>query len=148
MIRVLQGHCHCGNIEVRFTTVNPAGQLRLRRCTCSFCSRHGARAVSDPDGSVEIHVNDAAQMLRYRFGLRSADFLICRRCGIYVAAVMADADQYYATLNANVFDTPDFRERPAEPFDYSNETVEERCARRRQRWTPVSRVTEGSTPVI
>src|SRR5439155_217050 len=63
--------------------------LALRADTCSFCRRHGARTTSDPSGHVAITVHHPDQLLRYRFGLRTADFLVCTRCGIYVKGTVA-----------------------------------------------------------
>src|SRR5438552_5931344 len=86
----LTGRGHCGNVELALETSVRPEELALRADTCSFCRRHGARTTSDPSGRIVITVHDPEQLLRYRFGLRTADFLVCGRCGIYVAAVMKD----------------------------------------------------------
>jgi hypothetical protein len=44
--------------------------------------------VSDRTGAVRILVHDPALLIRYGFGLRTADFLLCGRCGTYLGAVM------------------------------------------------------------
>ena len=84
----LTGRCHCGNLELSLETSARPEELSLRADTCSFCRRHGARTTSDPSGRVVITVHHPDELLRYRFGLETADFLVCTRCGIYVAAAM------------------------------------------------------------
>jgi hypothetical protein len=145
-METLHGRCHCGAIELQFRTGIAPLRLRLRACSCSFCRRHGARTMTDPNGSVAIAVHAADTLRRYRFGFHSADYLVCGRCGIYVAAVMHEGTKAFATLNANAFDVPDLAGALAEPVDYEQETLEQRRARRRVRWTPVSALREPPSP--
>jgi hypothetical protein len=81
------GGCHCSNIRLGLSTELDPSQIEVRACQCSFCVRHGSRAVADPDGRLIISVKDEARLRRYQFGLRTADYLICRECGVYVAAI-------------------------------------------------------------
>ena len=74
------GRCHCGNIRFVFETAKTPGQLGVRACDCSFCTRHGARTTTDSQGGASFIVRDAAKLNRYRFGLRTADFLVCAAC--------------------------------------------------------------------
>src|SRR5258708_2870964 len=127
----LHGQCHCGNIEIAFTTALLPEQLRLRACACSFCRRHGARTTSDPSGRVEVTVHSGRKLIRYRFGLRTADFLLCRRCGVYVGAVIAIDGTWYATVNVNIFDPERSLGQEAMPASYEGETQSERLLRRR-----------------
>src|SRR5574341_2207715 len=130
------GRCHCGNVEVGFETAQPPDSLRLRECGCTFCRRHGSTALTDPAGRLEVRLRDPRQVPRYRFGLRTADFLVCRTCGVFVAAVCTVAGATYATLNANVLERrADFTSAPL-PVAYDAETAAERLARRRRAWTP------------
>ena len=132
------GRCHCGNVEVAFETARPPGAIPLRACGCSFCRRHGAVAVTDPAGRLEVRLRRPADVSRYRFGLRTADFLVCRTCGVYVAAVCAIDGALYATLNANVLDARQaFTQAPAAE-SYDREDAGERLARRRRAWTPAT----------
>jgi hypothetical protein len=132
----LRGRCHCGNVTVVFETALAPEELPLRACGCSFCARHGARAVSDPAGRVTIRVADPARVTRYRFALRTADFLACAECGVYVAAVLTDGPAAYATVNANVLEPWEAFRRAATAVSYDGETEEARRARRRAKWTP------------
>lgn len=125
------GQCHCGSIRFEFGSDKP---LAPRACQCSFCRKHGARTASDREGSAVLALGP--ETLRYRFGSKATDFLICGRCGVYVGAMVEIEGQAYATLNLNAFDDP----RPdlaAEPVSYDGEGAAAKEDRRRARWTPV-----------
>ncbi|HSN18106.1 MAG TPA: aldehyde-activating protein [Gammaproteobacteria bacterium] len=130
------GRCHCGNLQYEFETALAPEALPLRACQCSFCRAHGALSTSDPKGSVAIQAQDPDLVQRYRFGLGVTDFLICRRCGVYLLAMMEFEGARYAVLSANVLDCRD-RMGPPQPMDYDGEDAAGRMSRRRTRWTPV-----------
>ena len=132
----LRGDCHCGAIEVRFASAVPLGELAVRACDCRFCRNHGARCVSDPAGHVEIIERVAGRLGRYRFGLKTADFLVCRDCGAYLAAVLADEEGCRATVNVANLDRGAERWRRSTPASYAGETRQQRIERRRRLWTP------------
>lgn len=132
-----KGACHCGAIHVTFQSAHNADALEVRACGCSFCRTHGARTMTDPAGHAEILAASGA-LNRYRFGLKTADFLVCRECGAYVAAYFEDAGQGYATLNVNAFDARADFDQAARSADYAAEDAAGRIARRRQRWTPAT----------
>ncbi len=72
----------------------------------------------------------------YRFGSRTADYLLCRRCGVYVAAVCETAAGLRAVVNVNCLaDRALFNQVPSTP-DYDGETTEARLARRATNWMP------------
>lgn len=138
------GRCRCGAVEVAFETDAPIERWSTRACSCSFCRQHDSVAVTDPRGRLTIRGGEGA-LSRHRFGLKTADFVLCSRCGVFVAAVMDDA---YATLNALVLD--DAARLPAPTsVSYDGETSDDRIARRRARWTParieISRAKENKT---
>ena len=144
MTHVLQGGCHCGNIGIVYRTgVSPAA-AEIRACQCSFCRKHAVRAVSDPQGHAEITVRDAGALRRYRFALGTAEFFICKRCGVYVAAVMTEGDQTFATLIVNALDAHKRFSDSATPVDYDAEDATARRRRRRTRWTPATVRIEGA----
>ena len=132
-----EGSCHCGAIGFTLRMSQPPDRWRIRSCQCGFCRAHGARTVTDPGGSVTFRVAKAAKLRRYRFATRSADFLVCGHCGVYIAAVFVSAEGQYATVNVNAIHglrhVPD-----AMPVSYDGESPEHRASRRAQRWTPVS----------
>lgn len=133
---MIRGGCHCGAIAFEFDTALALTGLALRRCSCSFCSRHGARTTSDPHGQARIVPRDPTLLRRYRFGLRSADFLLCGNCGNYLGAAIGSDGQGHVTLNANCFDDAALLTQQAQPVHYEQETAEQRLARRLARWTP------------
>jgi hypothetical protein len=128
----LSGACHCGAVTASLVTED-AGALTVRACQCGFCRRRGAKTVGDPNGHLRVSFSQAA-VERYRFGTRSAEFLICKGCGDYMAAVMDSV----AVLNVVAADIPSLAGRDAEPMVYDSETPEEKRARRLARWTPVT----------
>ena len=87
-----------------------------------------------PDGSVVFRIRDPAAVSRYRFGLRTADFLVCRACGIYVGAVMERAGRQWAIVNLRA---SEFYDVPVAAVSYDAENEAGRFDRRRTRWTPV-----------
>jgi len=132
-----EGRCHCGNLEVTFEPRSAPAGLVVRSCACSFCRRHGTRCVSDPAGVVRIRVHDPALLIRYGFGLRTAEYLVCGRCGSYLGAVMTEGGSAVATINVNSFDPPHPFDREGVPVSYDAETEPARRARRAAGWTPV-----------
>jgi hypothetical protein len=134
----LDGRCHCGNVEVTFETARAPAELQLRECGCGFCRRHGSTAATDPAGRVEFRIRDPAEVSRYQFALRTAEFLVCRTCGVFVGAVCTMDGSAYATLNVNVLEArASLTSRPV-PVDYDGESAADRVARRRARWTPAT----------
>ena len=145
MATTLTGRCHCGNLGLTLETRHRPEELPVWACDCSFCRRHGARSTSDPAGRVSIHVREPAQLSRYRFGLATADFLVCRRCGVYLAAVIpADhREGACASVNVAALDEADRFTGSHAGARYADESASERLARRRSNWTPVAAFVEG-----
>lgn len=133
---ILRGACHCGHIAVEFATGQAAADLPLRACDCSFCRRHGAKSASDPHGKLTI-LADSGAIGRYRFGMRVTDFLLCRNCGTYIAAMSREGGHERATLNVVGAAIPELAAREAAPVSLDHETSDARRARRRKLWTPV-----------
>jgi len=75
--------------------------------------------------------------------MKTADFLICKRCGVYVAAVMRAGDKAYATLNLNALDDSGGITQEAVSVSYDAETEPQRRARREANWTPVAAIIES-----
>lgn len=132
-----EGRCHCGAIGFVFRASTVPARWTVRACQCSFCRGHGARTVSDPEGSVNFQIKEAAKLTRYRFGTRSSEFLICGDCGVYIAALLTSNSGQFATLNINTI-RPSLDVPEAVPVSYDGESAEQRQSRRKQRWTPVA----------
>jgi hypothetical protein len=130
------GGCHCGNIGVTLRLSRPPEQMALRSCSCAFCRAHGTRTLSDRDGLVEITAGDWSLVERYRFGSRTAEYLLCRRCGVYLGAVCETDTGLRAVVNVNCLDDrADFTQAPAVP-DYDGESNDARLDRRAMNWMP------------
>ena len=130
------GKCQCGRVAVSLITASP-DSLQPRACGCSFCRRHGAHTVSDPSGRVTVTAEVGA-LHRHQFGMRSADFLICVHCGVYIGALANLSGVDYAAINAVGVDFALLAARPPVPVDVENESREERDTRRRRTWTPAT----------
>ncbi len=140
---LLNGACHCGQVRISFESGLPLDEIELRACQCSFCRSRGAKTVTDPNGSLTISA-PLGELMCYRFGLKITDYLLCRMCGTYIAAVMNDGTREIATLNAAGTMLEGLWEREAKPVHLEGETVEARRERRRRGWTPVKIVTAAA----
>jgi hypothetical protein len=74
---------------------------------------------------------------RYQFGLRTADFLLCRSCGAYIGAMMRSELGGFGIVNVRVLRSVVGQLPEAMPMDYEAEELTERLARRESRWTPI-----------
>jgi hypothetical protein len=82
-------------------------------------------------------VDNADLLSRYKFSMKSIEFLVCRECGVYVAGFMPDPtdDKAYATLMVSALDERKRFPQPS-PAVYDAEDRQARTARRRKAWTP------------
>ena len=133
-----EGRCHCGNISFVFDTSARLDVLGLRACQCSFCRAHGARTTSYPKGAIAIKVADESKLQRYRFGLNTADFFICRDCGVFVGAMMEEDGKRWITVNANTFRPVPAYDIAGAANDFGAEDASSRGDRRKLKWTPVT----------
>jgi hypothetical protein len=138
----IEGGCHCGNLSYVFEASSPIDRLGLRACQCRFCREHGARNVSDPQGSVRIKVREAGKLRRYRFALKTADFLLCSDCGVYIGAMLEDGEAKWMTVNVNTFADPPAISHPIARMNFDDEGEATRRARRKAKWTPVLELLE------
>jgi hypothetical protein len=143
-MRTFEGTCHCGAAGYSFRTPLPVAEWRVRACQCRFCRAHAALTTSDPSGRLSFHVREAEWLQRYRFGLRTADFLICMRCGVYLGAQIETARGAFGIANVRAM-APIPGELPvALQADYGAESEAERVARREKGWTPLERRMSGA----
>ncbi len=134
--REIHGGCHCGNIRFVFTW--PGGPtIPVRACGCAFCQKHGAVWTSHPDGAVRLHIADKAQLNRYRFATATADFHVCRTCGVAPIVASAHDGELYAVVNVKTFEDVDAADLDMSPADFDGESVDDRLARRKRNWTPL-----------
>ena len=134
---IYRGACHCGAVSATYQTDAP---VRLRQDGCGFCSSRGVKSASDPHG--QITLTSTAALTRYRFGHKTADFLICPACGTYVATHMEWPGGAVGVINVVGLAIPELKDEPAKLASLEGETEDERIARRLSRWTPMT-LTEG-----
>ncbi len=85
-----------------------------------------------------MRVRDETQLNRYHFGMNMVDFLICKSCGNYIGAVQQIDDQLFGIINANLTENRGKQFGEAKPALFEQETGEERSARRKDAWTPIT----------
>lgn len=135
------GACHCGALRWTLASTLAPEELPARACQCGFCLRHGALTTSDPGGTLRFECADPALLLRYRFATRSAEFLVCARCGAYCGALMAEGGRWFGIANLNTLTGRERLAPQVQPFDYEGESEPDRRARRQARWTPAAPLT-------
>ena len=130
--------CHCGALTARYQTAKSPAEWPIRACQCSFCRAHGALSTSDPAGMLQFSCSSPDLLQRYRFGTGSADFLICRACGVYLGAQTTRDGHRFGVLNVLTV-VPALSVLPADvPMSYDGETADARYERRQGRWTPLT----------
>jgi hypothetical protein len=138
---MLDGSCHCGAITVQLDTRVAPGELPVRVCGCTFCRKHRPRYTSDPAGHATISLAREDSASRYRFGLQLADFLVCRTCGVFVAAFEPAGR---AVINLEVLVRADeLTAAPTLLTVYDSEDAAARTARRARNWTPATLTHRG-----
>ena len=131
------GGCHCGALGIIYRTDIDPMYWRLRHDGCSFCRRHGVVGTSDPAGKLSVNIEDASKVRYYRFAHRTADFLICGECGVFVAAITDTAQGKRAVINARVLDGVSLDWASVADVHFDDESPPQRADRRSLHWTPV-----------
>lgn len=134
MSHTITGACHCRNLSFELTTRVSLDDIRPRACDCSFCRSHGAQNWSDAEGATVIRIANQNELQRYRFALRTADFYICRICGCYLGAILADTDGTWSTVNLRLSGLA----LKTEVARYGAEDTMARISRRKRVWTPTT----------
>ena len=132
-----EGGCHCGAIGFRFQTQIAPGDWSIRACQCRFCRLHDALSTSDPAGQLDFVAAQPEFLQRYRFALRTADFLLCRECGVYIGAVIEAEASRFGIVNTHALARQPEVLAAVEPISYDGEDTGGRVSRREERWTPV-----------
>jgi hypothetical protein len=130
----LSGTCHCGNITFDLHTGRQAREFVPRECSCGLCRKHRASWISDPEGKAHVHYKDRNLVSSYRFGHKTADFVICARCGVLMIAHCEIDGRTRAVLNIHAMPEGMFTTLPM-TTDFDEEDVPARLARRAKNWT-------------
>jgi hypothetical protein len=132
------GQCHCGALRVHLELSRPAQELGLRSCQCGFCRPRGVTTVGDPHGAATLTASREKNLIRYRFGHRIADYILCATCGTYVGAVQDEGGRLVATINVGGLAVTEFADRRGDPVDYGDEPPDARRKRRSTAWMPLT----------
>ena len=130
---LIHGACHCGNIRFALTWLPAPVTIQARACGCSFFL--SGVWTSCAGGALRVTVRDAALVQRYAFGTRTADFLICRACGVVPLVTSDIAGRRYAVVNVNTFEEFDRALLPPGTGELRGGAHrKERLARRQRHW--------------
>lgn len=100
--------------------------------------------ATDPDGQLLIEIADVQEAVRYRFETGSADYLVCGRCGVYVAAVVSAFSGAVASVNVNVLDDATAFSQTPQVVRLDGESAHERRIRRAEEWTVTTIIVPGA----
>lgn len=138
---LFHGRCHCGNISFELDWQANPEKIPARVCDCEFCSRHGNIWAADPSASLQVSITDPLLVNQYSFGTRTAQFSVCRVCGVTPLAISMIEDHRYAVINVNTLIdvAPELLDIVAVSFE--GEDVAGRLARRKRGWIADVRLT-------
>jgi hypothetical protein len=103
-ITTLHGSCHCGQLNITFSTSKNPAEINPRSCDCSFCRKHGAAYISDPNGKLWIVQSHPGALREYRQGSNAAKFLLCSACGVLIGVVYEHSSSLYGVINTGCLD--------------------------------------------
>lgn len=131
---LIAGSCHCGNVSFALDWEPEPAEIAARACTCSFCLKHGGVWTSCPTGSLKIAVRQSSQVSRYSFGTKTAEFHICRNCGVVPVVTSRIDGRLYAVVSVNAFEgvARSLVRQASATFEEENEST--RLARRKRNW--------------
>lgn len=134
------GQCHCGAVGYEYHCNLAVEEWPIRSCQCDFCRHHNSQTTSLPDAKIDFKENQTGRLRRYRFGLRTADFLLCGTCGGYVGAMIETHDGPFGIINTRLLTPRPTDLQAPSPASYDTEDAAGRIARRRRRWSRVGMV--------
>lgn len=141
------GGCHCGNVLVELELSRAPGTYHPRACDCDFCRKHGAAYLSDPQGSLLIRIKDERRSGSYRQGSGTAEFLLCKDCGVLVGVLYRSDAGIHGAVNARAIDRIDGQASfgPEQPVSPRTLAAGDKVKRWRDVWFPGVRVVTGET---
>ena len=85
---------------------------------------------------MQVEIGDAAQINKYLFGTSTAEFHICRACGVVPVVTSEISGHIYAVVNVNTFTNVDDLHFKESVTDFDGESTESRLDRRARVWIP------------
>lgn len=74
--------------------------------------------------------------MRYKFGLSTAEAILCHQCGVYMCMILHNGEQAWTTVNVMCLDDFETWTGPVQERRYDGEREQERIERRKARWCP------------
>ena len=133
---LINGKCHCGNISFALDWSPEPKEIQARACGCSFCVKHGGVWTSNPTGKLTVSVKEPADVSRYEFGTRTAQFHTCSRCGVVPVVTSLIDGRLYAVVSVNAFENVDAAMLRRSPSNFDGEGTDSRLERRKRNWIP------------
>lgn len=130
----IEGKCHCGNVRYRLNWPGDAGEIPVRACGCTFCTKHGGAWTSHRESELVATVRDASLISKYSFGTGTADFYVCARCGAVPFVISVIEDHPYAVVNVNTFEGVDPARLVRTATNFDGEDTGGRLERRKLNW--------------
>lgn len=128
------GKCHCGNLSFSLRWEPDPTTIAARACGCAFCTKHGGVWTSHPDGVLEIMIREPKLLSKYEFGSRTAEFHVCKRCGVVPVATSRIGGRMYAVVSVNALEGVDRTLIRPSTADFDGEAQGDRLARRQRNW--------------
>jgi hypothetical protein len=98
--------------------------------------KHGGVWTASPSAALVVTVERPADVSRYRFGTRTAEFHVCATCGV-VPLVTSEIDgALYAVVSVLAFEGVDPALVRRAPVSFDGEAEAARLARRQRSWIP------------
>jgi hypothetical protein len=131
---LIHGSCHCRNVSFTLAWEPDPAEIQARACTCSFCVKHGGVWTSYPAGTLQVQIKDSSAVSKYAFGTRTAEFHVCRGCGVVPVVTSRIDGRLYAVVSVNAFENVDPSMLRRTPMTFDDETEATRLARRKRNW--------------
>jgi hypothetical protein len=141
---LIKGSCHCGNIAFDLTWDPDPQEIPARACGCSFCVKHGGVWTSNPSGTLTVNFRDSSLVSKYSFGTKTANFLVCSRCGNVPLVTSSIDGNLYAVVSVNAFNNVDSALLRRVSASFDDETIDTRLARRKRNWIRYVRISPES----
>ncbi|MBL1275233.1 MAG: hypothetical protein COB30_004030 [Ectothiorhodospiraceae bacterium] len=135
-ITIIEGGCHCGNINYCFEVEKPLDCLSIRECTCSFCKKQGAIYASDPEGRLSIKIKNSENIIKYQFASKHIEFVFCKICGVMPLSVTEIDGNIFAVINIKTSNI-ELETLSVQNISFGEESIDNSIERRKSKWIPI-----------
>ena len=134
MSETIVGACHCRNICFSLLWPEPATDIPVRMCGCTFCQVRTGSWTSHHEAVLLAEIKDSSSVSKYRFGTKTADFYVCSVCDVVPFVISEIDDRQYAVVNVNSFDRIGTLLFSSSSTDFDGEDTGSRLERRKRNW--------------